>query len=50
MSLDNQIEMKKENLYQAISSKGIMDEKTIKVSEELDTLIVKRMGLRYRVA
>jgi hypothetical protein len=48
MSLDNEIEIKKEVLYQAIKSNGLLDEKTIKVSEELDRLIVRRMGLRYR--
>lgn len=48
MSLDNEIEIKKEDLYQAINRNGILNKKTIKVSEELDRLIVKRMSSRYR--
>ena len=43
MSIDRAIERKKEVLYKTISLKGIMDSKTIKVSEQLDKLIVKRM-------
>lgn len=48
MSLDKKIEIKREMLYQAINIKGILDKYTIKVSQELDKLIVKKMSSRYR--
>ena len=43
MSLDKAIERKKMDLHNSIDTKGIMDNETIKVSEQLDKLIVKRM-------
>lgn len=43
MSLDKAIEMKKEILHNSINTKGIMAKETIRVSEQLDKLIVKRM-------
>lgn len=43
MSLDKKIEMKKEALYQAIDSNGILDKRTIEGSQELDMLIVKKV-------
>lgn len=43
MSLDKQIEIKKEALYQAINNNGMLDKYTIKVSQELDILIVKKV-------
>ncbi len=49
-SLDLRIEDKKEAMYRAINQKGIMDQETIKLSQELDVLIVERMlkgGERY---
>ena len=50
MSLDKLIENKKEALYLAISINGVMAKDTIKASEELDKLIVMRMGLGYKKA
>lgn len=49
-SLDLRIEDKKEAMYMAINQKGVMDQETIKLSQELDVLIVERMmrgGGRY---
>jgi hypothetical protein len=48
MLIDNMIENKREVLYKSIDSKGITHKKTIKVSQELDQLIAKRMGFNYR--
>lgn len=49
MELDKQIERKKKQLYSAISTKGLMHKDTIKLSEQLDVLIVERMsgGCKY---
>ena len=44
MSLDKKIEKKKKQLYKAISTKGLMHKDTIKLSEQLDVLIVERMS------
>lgn len=43
MSIDKKIERKKEQLHKAINTKGIMNETTIRLSEQLDVLIVQRM-------
>ena len=48
MSLDKMIESKKATLHHFIDTKGLMDKQTIKASQELDKLIVKRMSLGYR--
>lgn len=42
-SLDRKIEKKREALNQSIKTVGVMDKQTLKLSESLDTLIVKRM-------
>jgi hypothetical protein len=47
MKLDTKIEGTRERLNEAIKTKGVMDKRTIKVSEQLDRLIVKRMALGY---
>lgn len=43
LSLDKKIEEKRESLNTAINNLGIMDKHTIKLSQQLDKLIVKRM-------
>jgi hypothetical protein len=43
MSLDKRIERKKNQLNTAINTKGIMDNRTIKISQQLDVLIVQRI-------
>jgi hypothetical protein len=43
MSIDKKIDRKKKQLYSAISTKGIMHKNTIRLSEQLDILIVERM-------
>ncbi len=50
MLIDIMIENKKEVLNQAINSKGLMDKHTLKVSQQLDKLIAKRMNEGYRKA
>lgn len=42
-SLDKKIEEKKEDLNAAINVNGVMDKHTIRISQKLDMLIVKRM-------
>jgi len=46
MELDMKIDVMKEKLNIAINSKGVMDKQTIKVSQQLDILIVARMRRR----
>lgn len=49
-TLDQKIEDKKEAMYIAINQRGLMDQETLKLSQELDVLIVERMmrgGGRY---
>lgn len=43
MKLDIKIDFMKEKLEKAINTKGVMDKQTIKISQQLDTLIVMRM-------
>lgn len=43
MRIDKKIEKKKEHPHKSISTKGIMNNTTIKLSEQLDVLIVERM-------
>ena len=43
MSLDKTIEKKKEDLHKSIITRGIMNKKTISLSEQLDVLIVRKM-------
>lgn len=43
MKLDKRIELKKRDLNEAININGIMDIQTIKISQELDVLIVMKM-------
>ncbi len=42
-TLDQTIEEKKTAMYAAIREKGLLDQETINLSEELDVLIVERM-------
>jgi len=46
--LDKTIERKKEILNIAISCLGVMHKQTIRVSQQLDKLIVRRMSLGFR--
>jgi hypothetical protein len=48
MLIDKMIENKREALYHAIDSKGMTHKKTIRVSQELDKLITKKMEINYR--
>jgi len=43
MSLDKKIEKKKQELNAAVKTENIMDKHILKLSEQLDKLIVKRM-------
>ena len=47
MDLNKKIENKKAALYHAIDSKGIMHQRTIELSQQLDKLIVKRMAIGF---
>ena len=42
--LDIRIERKKRELNKAVKIKGVMDKQTLKLSQQLDVLIVKRMS------
>jgi hypothetical protein len=43
MNLDKRIKRKQKALHKAISTKGLMNKHTIRISEQLDILIVQRM-------
>lgn len=43
LNLDKKIEEKRESLNTAVNNLGVMDKLTIKLSQQLDKLIVKRM-------
>jgi hypothetical protein len=43
MSIDKKIERKKKALNRLVRTLGVMDKTTLKVSQELDILIVERM-------
>lgn len=45
--LDTKIERKREALNNAIKTLGVMDKLTIKLSQQLDKLIVGRMQCSY---
>ena len=47
MNLNKKIENKKQALYNSIDSKGLMHQKTIDLSQQLDKLIVKRMTVAF---
>jgi len=42
-NLDERIKKKKETLNATIDTKGLMDKDTIRISQELDLLIVEKM-------
>lgn len=43
MSIDKKIKRKKKILNKIVTTLGVMDKRTIKLSQELDVLIVERM-------
>ena len=43
LKLERQIERKRTQLNETINTKGIMDENTLKISQQLDVLIVMKM-------
>jgi hypothetical protein len=45
VDLNKKIENKKAALYHSIDSKGILHQRTINLSQQLDKLIVKRMTI-----
>lgn len=42
-NIDNLIEKKRKAMYESINKNGISDHKTIKISQELDELIILKL-------
>lgn len=48
MNIDERIKRKKKALNSAVAAKGVMCDEVLKLSKELDDLIIKSMKRRWR--